>query len=127
MRPVAMPRRTFMKTAAAAAVAMFDPAAHIHVDAAQLPSDLTALTLVEVSELVRRRKVSPVEVTTACLQRIERLNPTLNAFITVTRDAALARARAAEEQIRMGRWRGPLHGIPIALKDLFDTAGVKTT
>jgi aspartyl-tRNA(Asn)/glutamyl-tRNA(Gln) amidotransferase subunit A len=104
---------------------MLVPAAH--ADAAQLPSDLTALTLVEVSELVRRRKVSPVEVTTACLERIERLNPTLNAFITVMRDAALVRARVAEEQIQSGRWRGPLHGIPIALKDLFDTAGVKTT
>ena len=116
-----------MKTAAAAAVTMLARARPDVDAAAQLPVDLTTLTLVEISELVRRRKVSPVEVTTACLQRIERLNPTLNAFITVTRDAALARARRAEEEIQRGQWRGPLHGIPIALKDLFDTAGVKTT
>jgi aspartyl-tRNA(Asn)/glutamyl-tRNA(Gln) amidotransferase subunit A len=117
-----------MKTTAAAAFGVLTSPACVGLDAAaQLPSDLTALTLVEVSELVRRRKVSPVEVTTACLQRIERLNPTLNAFITVTRDAALARAREAEKEIQAGRWHGPLHGIPIALKDLFDTAGVKTT
>jgi aspartyl-tRNA(Asn)/glutamyl-tRNA(Gln) amidotransferase subunit A len=117
-----------MKTAAAAAVGMLASPARTGIGAAaQLPADLTMLTLVDVSELIRHRKVSPVEVTTACLQRIERLNPSLNAFITVTRDTALARARLAEEDIQRGRWRGPLHGIPIALKDLFDTVGVKTT
>jgi len=89
--------------------------------------DLTALGLAEASELVRKRRVSPVELTEACLARIERLNPVLNAFITVTHDAALAQAREAEREIQRGRWRGRLHGIPIALKDLFDTAGIKTT
>ena len=59
--------------------------------------------------------------------RIEQFNPALNAFITVTAEAALAQARTAEAEIQRGTWRGPLHGIPIALKDLFDTAGVKTT
>ncbi len=113
---------------AAAAIGGIASPPRVRLDAAaQLPADLTALTLIEVSELVRRRKASPMEVTSACLQRIERLNPTLNAFITVTRDTALARARQAEEEIQRGQWRGPLHGIPIALKDLFDTAGVKTT
>lgn len=68
-----------------------------------------------------------MELTNACLARIEELNPRLNAFITVTNDSALAQARAAEHEIQHGRWRGPLHGIPIALKDLFDTSGVKTT
>ena len=89
--------------------------------------DVTSLTLAEASELVRRRKVSPVELTRACLARIERLNPVLNAFITVTSDDSLAEARQAEGEIQRGRWRGPLHGIPIALKDLFDTARVRTT
>jgi aspartyl-tRNA(Asn)/glutamyl-tRNA(Gln) amidotransferase subunit A len=89
--------------------------------------DLTKLTLSEASELVSASKVSPVELTQACLSRIERLNPELNAFITVTADSALAEARQAESDIQRGRWKGPLHGIPIALKDLVDTAGVRTT
>lgn len=88
---------------------------------------LTQLPLHEASSLVRRKSVSPVELTEACLARIERLNPVLNAFITVTGEEALREAREAESEIRKGKWRGPLHGIPIALKDLIDTAGVRTT
>jgi aspartyl-tRNA(Asn)/glutamyl-tRNA(Gln) amidotransferase subunit A len=90
-------------------------------------SDLTNLTLREAATLIRMKKVSPVELTKACLARIESLNPTLNCFITVTSESALAQARAAEADVTKGKWRGPLHGVPIALKDLFDTAGVKTT
>ncbi|MGZ5537565.1 MAG: amidase [Chthoniobacterales bacterium] len=90
-------------------------------------SEVTQLSLSEASELIRFRKLSPVELTQACLSRIERLNNKLNAFITVTADAALAQARAAEGEIQRGHWKGPLHGIPIALKDLIDTAGVRTT
>jgi aspartyl-tRNA(Asn)/glutamyl-tRNA(Gln) amidotransferase subunit A len=82
---------------------------------------------VETAELLRKRKLSPVEVTKNCLAEIEKLNPTLNAFITVTAESALAEARAAESEIFRGDWRGPLHGIPIALKDLIDTAGTRTT
>jgi aspartyl-tRNA(Asn)/glutamyl-tRNA(Gln) amidotransferase subunit A len=89
--------------------------------------DLTGLTLREASDLIRAKKASPVDLTNACLARIERANPTLNCFITVTADSALEQAREAEAEIARGKWRGPLHGIPIALKDLFDTAGVKTT
>jgi aspartyl-tRNA(Asn)/glutamyl-tRNA(Gln) amidotransferase subunit A len=89
--------------------------------------DLWFLSLVEVSDLVRSRKASPVELTQACLTRIERLNPRLNAFITVTASQALAEAKAAESEIMKGAWRGALHGIPIALKDLIDTTGVRTT
>ena len=85
------------------------------------------LSISEASELLRRKKISHVELTTACLARIEQLNPTLNAFITVMHESALAEARNAEEKINAGNWRGPLHGIPIGLKDLIDTAGVKTT
>lgn len=81
----------------------------------------------ELSQQLRRREISPVKITRACLTRIEELNPSLNAFITVMGDSALAEARAAEEEIGRGEWRGPLHGIPVALKDLIDTAGVRTT
>jgi aspartyl-tRNA(Asn)/glutamyl-tRNA(Gln) amidotransferase subunit A len=84
-------------------------------------------SILETSELLRQGSVSPVELTTDCLARIEKLNPGLNAFITVTGESALAAARQAEGEIRRGDWRGPLHGIPIALKDLIDTAGVPTT
>jgi aspartyl-tRNA(Asn)/glutamyl-tRNA(Gln) amidotransferase subunit A len=84
-------------------------------------------TIVELGEALRLRKISPMELTRACLGRIEQLNPTLNAFITVTAETALEQARLAEEQILCGDWRGPLHGIPIGLKDLIDTAGIPTT
>jgi aspartyl-tRNA(Asn)/glutamyl-tRNA(Gln) amidotransferase subunit A len=90
-------------------------------------NQLTDLTLSEAAAVVRSKQVSPVELTQACLAHVEQLNPKLNAFITVTAESALAQARAAEAEIRAKRWRGPLHGIPIALKDLIDTAGVKTT
>jgi aspartyl-tRNA(Asn)/glutamyl-tRNA(Gln) amidotransferase subunit A len=91
------------------------------------PTDLPSMSLREASELVRTKKVSPKELTAACLARIERLNPTLNAFITVTAEQAMTSAQLAEAEIMKGRWRGPLHGIPVGLKDLFDTQGVKTT
>ncbi len=90
-------------------------------------SNVSQLGLSEASQLVRNKNVSPVELTHECLSRIERLNPKLNAFITVTADSALAEARQAEGEIQHDGWRGPLHGIPIALKDLVDTAGVRTT
>src|SRR6185436_8361307 len=87
----------------------------------------TSLTIQDAAEQLRKKRISPVELTKACLNRIEQLNPTLNAFITIMSDSALATAREAEAEIQHGRWRGPLHGIPIALKDLVDTAGVRTT
>jgi aspartyl-tRNA(Asn)/glutamyl-tRNA(Gln) amidotransferase subunit A len=85
------------------------------------------MNIQETSELLRTRRISPVELTKNCLARIEKLNPVLNAFITVTADSALAEAKKAEEEISRGAWRGPLHGIPIALKDIIDVAGVLTT
>jgi len=81
----------------------------------------------EISESLHRGSVSPVELAADCLARIEKLNPRLNAFITVTAESALAQAHQAEAEIRRQEWRGPLHGIPLALKDLIDTAGVRTT
>ena len=85
------------------------------------------VTICELGEKIRARKISPVELTRDCLDRIEKLNPTLNAFITVTAESALDRARQAEWEIYHGTYRGPLHGIPIGLKDIIDTAGVRTT
>ena len=81
----------------------------------------------ELSGLIRNRDVSPVEVVEACLAQIEKTEPTLNSFITLMPEQARSAARRAEEEIGRGNYRGPLHGIPVGLKDLFNTAGVKTT
>jgi aspartyl-tRNA(Asn)/glutamyl-tRNA(Gln) amidotransferase subunit A len=81
----------------------------------------------ELSRRIHERTVSPLEVVEACLKRIAKLNPTLNAFITVMADDARGQAEAAEAEIKAGKWRGPLHGVPVAVKDFYDTAGVTTT
>jgi aspartyl-tRNA(Asn)/glutamyl-tRNA(Gln) amidotransferase subunit A len=94
---------------------------------AQLPSDLTELTVGEASALIRARALSPVELTRAYLERIERFNGRVNAYITVTAELALKQAEQLEAELMRGAWRGPLHGIPIALKDNMDTAGILTT
>jgi len=91
------------------------------------PQDLTALTLRQASQMVHSKTVSPVELTQSCLQRITRYDPAVNAFITVTGESALATAREREAELQRGKSRGPLHGIPIALKDNIDTAGIRTT
>jgi aspartyl-tRNA(Asn)/glutamyl-tRNA(Gln) amidotransferase subunit A len=84
-------------------------------------------TIGELSRQIRDRSISPVELTHDCLDRIEKLNPILNAFITVSAESALERARIAEREIYRGHYLGPLHGIPIGLKDIIDVAGVRTT
>jgi aspartyl-tRNA(Asn)/glutamyl-tRNA(Gln) amidotransferase subunit A len=84
-------------------------------------------SILEISQRLRSRELSSVDVTKGCLAKIEKLNPVLNAFITVTGDSALEQARQAESEIQRGQWRGPLHGIPLGLKDLVDTAGTRTT
>jgi len=94
---------------------------------ANMSTDYTYFSIADVSELVRQKKVSPVDLVKACLKRIELLNPKLNAFITVTGEVALKEANLAETEIANGKWKGPLHGIPIALKDNIDTAGIRTT
>jgi aspartyl-tRNA(Asn)/glutamyl-tRNA(Gln) amidotransferase subunit A len=81
----------------------------------------------ELAALIKSREVSPVDVVRAYLDRIEALNPTLNAFITVTADRALARAREVEKEIAAGKYRGPLHGLPYAPKDIVATKGIRTT
>src|SRR5262245_28130528 len=84
-------------------------------------------SLADVSELIRQRQISPVALVATCLADIERLEPRLNAFITVTGESALQAAKIAEGEIQQGQWKGPLHGIPIGVKDFYDTAGVRTT
>lgn len=120
-------RRTFLSIAGGACAAAAFPTSIDATPPVAPPIDLPAVTLWEASELVRTKKVSPRELTAACLARIQQLNPMLNAFITVTAEQATADAQRAEAEIMKGRWRGPLHGIPLGLKDLFDTAGVRTT
>ncbi len=91
------------------------------------PTELCFLTAGDLGRLIQRREVSPVEVVQAHLERIERLEPTLNSFITLLPETAMATARLAEQEIVSGNYRGPLHGVPLGLKDLYYTKGVKNT
>jgi Asp-tRNA(Asn)/Glu-tRNA(Gln) amidotransferase A subunit family amidase len=79
----------------------------------------------ELTKLVRAKKVSPVEIVHACLKRIKEFEPKLNAFITVLADQALEQAKDTKAEIQAGKWRGSLHGIPVGIKDFYDTAGIK--
>jgi aspartyl-tRNA(Asn)/glutamyl-tRNA(Gln) amidotransferase subunit A len=88
-----------------------------------LTNSLVFLSIRALGELIRNRQVSPVELATAFLDRLEALGPTYNAVVTITRDLALEQARAAETEIVAGRYRGPLHGVPYGSKDLLATAG----
>jgi amidase len=83
-------------------------------------------TLLEAAEAIRSRRISPVELTDALLDRIARLEPTLHSYATVTSGLASEQALRAEREIAAGKYRGPLHGIPVAVKDLCDTAGIVT-
>ena len=89
--------------------------------------DLNTATIASLAPDIASRRLSPVEVVQATLDRIQRLNPTLKAFLTVTGDHAMERAREAEREIVAGRCRGPLHGIPFSLKDVIATKDVPTT
>ena len=89
--------------------------------------DLTAATIANTSKLLRSREISPIELTEATLERIDRLDHNIGAFTTITADYALEKARRAGDEIANGNYRGPLHGIPYTLKDLIDTDGIRTT
>jgi aspartyl-tRNA(Asn)/glutamyl-tRNA(Gln) amidotransferase subunit A len=90
-------------------------------------NELCYLSIREASQLLRRRKISPVELLNAVLERIDRLNPELNAFITIAAERALADAQRAQREIARGKNRGPLHGIPLSIKDNIETQGIRTT
>src|SRR3989440_768325 len=85
------------------------------------------LTIAAAAEQIRTRRLSPVDLVRSCLQRTDQLEPRLQAWVTLDRERALATAQRCEEEIRRGQYRGPLHGIPIGIKDIFYTAGVRTT
>ncbi len=89
--------------------------------------DLCYWTIRDLAARIQARDISPVEVTRALLERVEQLDKALNAYITVLPEQALQEARTAEQEIMRGDYRGPLHGVPIAVKDLFESKGVKTT
>jgi len=90
-------------------------------------SDLHWLTIAEAARLIERRRLSPVELTDALTARIETLDPQLDAFLLPTPEKTREQARAAEREIMAGSYRGPLHGIPFGLKDIYATAGIRTT
>ncbi len=96
-------------------------------DAMPRATALHFLSISEAAGLIQRRQLSPVELTRALLDRIAAIDPQLNAYLLVTADRALAQARAAEAEIMAGNYRGPMHGIPFALKDIYCTAGIRTT
>jgi aspartyl-tRNA(Asn)/glutamyl-tRNA(Gln) amidotransferase subunit A len=84
-------------------------------------------SIAAVSKLIKDKKISPVDLVDACLKRIETYDTYLNTFITVLADEARKQAKVAAEEISQGEWKGPLHGIPVAVKDFYDTAGIRTT
>ena len=89
--------------------------------------DIEQATIAEISPYLKRKRVSPVELTDFLLAKTKKLNPVLNAYVTVTEELALADAKAAEREIQEGRYRGPLHGVPVSIKDNIATRGVRTT
>ena len=90
-------------------------------------TDLHFLTIAEASKLIAAKKLSPVELTEACLSRIDSLDDQLDSFVTLTVERARADAQAAEASIMAGGPASPMHGIPYCLKDIYDTAGIRTT
>jgi aspartyl-tRNA(Asn)/glutamyl-tRNA(Gln) amidotransferase subunit A len=90
-------------------------------------SELNVLSITDAAEQIRSHRLSPVELVRAVLDRIEAVDSRVHAYVTVLADAAMVEARQAEQTIQSGEYCGPLHGIPIAVKDLYDTAGVRTT
>ena len=121
-------RRIFLKHSLAGMAAMpsFQPT-KLQRSGSIRKSDLPYLSIAETSALLRQRQLSPVELTEAILGRIDQLESKLHAFITISRDEAIEAARLAETEITSGKYRGPLHGIPVGVKDTHYTKGIKTT
>lgn len=121
-------RRQFLELARAAVAGLAsDRILGARTARAAAPEDSTGTTLRLAAEALRAGRMTSVDLTAACLARIGRLQGTLNAFVTVVADQALADARARDAELRRGQWRGALHGVPVALKDNIDTAGIRTT
>src|SRR5262245_44016546 len=93
----------------------------------KLADDILYSSVRDIGNRIRTGKLSPVALSEAYLSRLDNLCPKLGAFVTVTRDLALQEARAAEKEIKAGKYRGPLHGIPYGVKDLLATRGIPTT
>ncbi len=91
------------------------------------PTDIPSLSATELGSAIARKEVSPVEAVEAYLERIRQVDPKVNAYITVCAEEARQSARQAEEEIQRGQYRGPLHGVPIAVKDQIHTKGIRTT
>src|SRR5688500_16735073 len=89
-------------------------------------TNVTHATIAQLAAAIRRRDLSPLEILEEYLRRIEWLNPTINAYVTVTAERAREDAQRATAELTAGTDRGPLHGVPIGLKDLYDTAGIAT-
>jgi aspartyl-tRNA(Asn)/glutamyl-tRNA(Gln) amidotransferase subunit A len=122
-RPVS--RRNFLRTTGATLAVL--RLAGRSTASALAEENPAAMTLGQASAALRRGSVSSTDLTRGCLARIDQSQVLLNSFITVTPDLALAQASSLDAELRNGKWRGPLHGVPIALKDNIDTAGVRTT
>jgi aspartyl-tRNA(Asn)/glutamyl-tRNA(Gln) amidotransferase subunit A len=121
-------RRAFLAGSLGAVGIASQPPARAAARAQQTPTaDLHYLTLAQAAAQIRAKRLSPVELTRAVLARIDAVEPKVRAFITLTRDEALEAARVAEREIAAGRYRGPLHGIPVAVKDTHYTKGIRTT
>lgn len=118
-------RRTFLLASATLAGSTLLPGPQSR--AAAVPSELDFASALAAARAIRRGDVSSVELTTRMLERIKQYNPRLNAIVTLTEDAALAAAKAADEARARGEWWGPFHGLPCTVKDTFEVAGVRTT
>src|SRR5579864_5474688 len=127
-----MTRRQFSKTMAGTAAAFATPGLCSSLARAldsntHSVDEIAGLTLTEAASKIRTGALTSTQVTKACLDRIRIYQPKLDAFITVLGDQALAQAAQIDKEAKAGKFRGPLHGVPIALKDNIDTAGVRTT
>src|SRR5689334_2826259 len=124
--PMKMTRREFTAVAAGAVAAQAVARTGL-ASAVASPSDLSALTLTEAAAAVRAGTVTASQLTEASLARIAVFDPKLDAFITVLKEQARAQAAQLDAEQKAGKLRGPLHGVPIAIKDIIDTAGARTT
>jgi aspartyl-tRNA(Asn)/glutamyl-tRNA(Gln) amidotransferase subunit A len=120
-------RRQFNAMLGAASAATFVSGRFAFAAETSAASDLTALSLTEAAAKIRSGAVTATQLTEACLARIATYDPKLDAFITVAKEKALARAKLLDAEQRAGKLRGPLHGVPLGIKDIIDTAGTRTT